>query len=125
MTIVFVLRELLTIIKHCKNEKQRMKLKFHFIPCLFSSLKKRKKRKDCQVHFHPSTNNFHPFSLIQYHQTNQINHNQTTMRMRRGKGENEHHQQPSNKSKTPSFNARVKRGQANYTPPTTRFSSIL
>ena len=45
MTIVFVLRELLTIIKHCKNNKQqRMKLKFHFIPCLFSSLQKRKKR---------------------------------------------------------------------------------
>ena len=77
----------------------------------------RKERKDCQIHFHPSTTNFHSFSLIQYHQTNHSNHNQTTMRMRRGKGENEHHQQPSNKSKTPSFNARVKRGWKQTTLP--------
>ena len=102
MTIGFVLRELLTIIKHCKNEKQN-EWSWNFISflvCFHHCRKERKKeRKECQNHFHPSTNNFHSFSLIQYHQTNQTNHNQTTMRMRRGKGENEHHQQPSNKSK--------------------------
>ena len=98
MTIVFVLRELLTIIKHCKNENKtnEVEISFH---SLFVFIIAEKKRKDCQIHFHPSTNNFHSFSLIQYHQTNHTNHNQTTMRMRRGKGENEHHQQPSNKSK--------------------------
>ena len=71
MTIGFVLRELITICEICKNEKQN---EWDFIPCLFSSLQKRKERKDCQIHFHLSTNNFHSFSLIQYHQNN---HNQS------------------------------------------------
>ena len=80
-----------------KNKTNEVEISFH---SLFGFIiAEKKERKDCQIHFHPSTNNFHPFSLIQYHQTNQTNHNQTMMRMRRGKGENEHHQQPSNKSK--------------------------
>ena len=66
MTIGFVLRELLTIIKHCKNEKQN-EWSWNFISFLVCFHHCRKERKDCQVHFHPSTNNFHPFSLIQYH----------------------------------------------------------
>ena len=44
-----------------------------FLDC-FHHCRIKKERKDCQVHFHPSTNNFHPFSLIHYHQTS---HNQT------------------------------------------------
>ena len=118
MTIGFVLRELLTIIKHCKNnEKQRMKLKFHFIPCLFSSLQKRKERKDCQIHVHPSTNNFHPFSLIQYHQTNhnqsQSNHDENEKRKRWKWTSSTTIEQ----IETPSFNARVKRGWKQTTLP--------
>ena len=80
-----------------KNKTNEVEISFHSLFVFI--IAEKKERKDCQIHFHPSTNNFHSFSLIQYHQTNQINHNQTTMRMRRGKGENEHHQQPSNKSK--------------------------
>ena len=79
MTIVFVLQELLTIIKHCKNEKQN-EWSWNFISflvCFHHYRKEKERRKDCQVHFHPSTNNFHSFSLIQYHQTN---HNQSQSR---------------------------------------------
>ena len=76
-----------------------MKLKFHFIPCLFSSLQKRKKEKIVKFIFilqQTTSIHSHSFNIIK---PITINHNQTTMRMRRGKGENEHHQQPSNKSK--------------------------
>ena len=70
------------------------RMRFH---SLFVFIIAEKKRKDCQIHFHLLTNNFHSFSLIQYHQ---INHKHSqSITMRRGKGENEHHQQPSNKSK--------------------------
>ena len=94
-----------------------MKLKFHFIPCLVSSLQKRKKREDCQVHFHPSTNNFHSFSLIQYHQTNhnqsQSNHDENEKRKRWKWTSSTTIEQ----IETPSFNARVERGWKQTTLP--------
>ena len=75
-----------------KWKTKRMKLKFHFIPCLFSSLQKRKKRLSKSF---SSFNKQLPFIL-----THSISSKQSqTITMRRGKGENEHHQQPSNKSK--------------------------
>ena len=99
-----------------KWKTKRMKLKFHFIPCLVSSLQKRKERKerkDCQVHFHPSTNNFHSFSLIQFHQTNhsqsQSNHDENEKR-KRWKWTSS---TTIDQIETPSFNARVKRGWIN------------
>lgn len=119
MTIVFVLRELLTIIKHCKNEKQN-EWSWNFISflvCFHHCRKERKERKDCQVHFHPSTNNFHSFSLIQYHQTNhnqsQSNHDENEKRKRWKWTSSTTIEQ----IETPSFNARVERGWKQTTLP--------
>ena len=100
MTIGFVLRELLTIIKHCKNEKQN-EWSWNFISFLvcFHHCRKEKKEKIVKFIFilqQTTSIHSHSFNIIK---PITINHNQTTMRMRRGKGENEHHQQPSNKSK--------------------------
>ena len=100
MTIVFVLRELLTIIKHCKNEKQN-EWSWNFISFLVCFHHCRKERKEKSVKFifilqQTTSIHSHSFNTII---SITINHNQTTMRMGRGKGENEYHQQPSNKSK--------------------------
>ena len=108
--------------QNCKNEKKQMKLKFHSLFAFMIEEKKRKKRlSNCQIHFHTSTINFHSFSFIQSISSKSI---AVKITMRRGK-ENEYHQQPLNKFNTPLFNARVKRGQTNYSHPTTRFSNIL
>ena len=116
MTISFVLRELLTIIKHCKNEKQN-EWSWNFISFLVCFHHCRKERKDCQIHFHPSTNNFHPFSLIQYHQTNhnqsQSNHDENEKRKRWKWTSSTTIEQ----IETPSFNARVERGWKQTTLP--------
>ena len=100
MKIGFVLRELLTIIKHCKNEKQN-EWSWNFILFLvwFHHCRKENKEKIVKFIFilqQTTSTHSHSFNIIK---PITINHNQTTMRMRRGKGENEHHQQPSNKSK--------------------------
>ena len=99
MTIDFDLRELLTIIKHCKNEKQN-EWSWNFISFLVCFHHCRKENKEKIVKFifilqQTTSIHSHSFNIIK---PITINHNQTTMRMRRGKGENEHHQ-PSNKSK--------------------------
>ena len=78
------------------------RMRFHFIPCLFSSLQKRKKEKIVKFIFilqQTTSIHSHSFNIIKPIKPITVNHNQTTMRMKRGKGENEHHQQPSNQSK--------------------------
>ena len=82
-----------------KNRTNEVDISFHSLFGFIIAEKKEKKGKKRLSSSFSFFNNFHSFSLIQYHRTNQINHKQTTMRMRRGKGENEHHQQPSNKLK--------------------------
>ena len=114
LTIVFVLRELLTIIKIAKMKNKANEVEISFIDCFHDC---RKERKDCQIIKFI-------FSLQQTTFIHSISSKSIKITMRRGK-ENEHHQQPLNKFNTPLFNARVRRGQANYTHPTTRFSNIL
>ena len=69
------------------------------------------------MHFHPSTNNFHSFSLIQYHQTNhnqsQSNHDENEKRKRWKWTSSTTIEQ----IETPSFNARVERGWKQTTLP--------
>ena len=92
-----------------------MKLKFHFIPCLFSSLQKRKKRLSSSF---SSFNKQLPFILthsISSHQSHQSqsNHDENEKRKRWKWTSSTTIEQ----IETPSFNARVKRGWKQTTLP--------
>lgn len=122
MTIVFVLRELLTIIKIAKMKNKANEVEISFIVCFHDC---RKENKEKIVKLSISFSYFNKqLSFILIHSTSSNQSKSAKITMRRGK-ENEHHQQPLNKFNTPLFNARVKRGLTNYTHPTTRFSNIL
>ena len=83
-----------------KNKTNEVEISFHSLfVFIIAEKKERKKEKIVKFIFilqQTTSIHSHSFNIIK---PVTINHNQTTMRMRRGKGENEHHQQPSNKSK--------------------------
>ena len=82
-----------------KNKTNEVEISFHSLFVFIIAEKKERKEKIVKFIFilqQTTSIHSHSFNIIK---PITINHNQTTMRMRRGKGENEHHQQPSNKSK--------------------------
>ena len=82
-----------------KNKTNGVEISFHSLFVFIIAEKKEKKEKIVKFIFilqQTTSIHSHSFNIIKPITSN---HNQTTMRMRRGKGENEHHQQPSSKSK--------------------------
>ena len=117
------------LVSFCENWKQsaksaKMKNKTNeisFLVCFHHCRKEKKKRLSSSF---SSFNKQLPFILAHSISSNQsqsitINHNEKRKRWKWTSSTT------IEQIETPSFNARVKRGQANYTPPTTRFSSIL